>query len=43
MQGIMQAANVVAVLEALGGTEEDLEKVMLLESIYQEKRPKEEK
>ena len=34
----MQAVNVVAVLAALGGGVDDLEKVMVLEQIYQELR-----
>ena len=43
MAGIMQAVNVVAVLSAYRGTVKDLEKVMLLERIYQETRPRDKK
>lgn len=38
MAGIMQAANVVAVLQMLGGDELDLEKVMVIEEVYQRLR-----
>ena len=34
----MQAANVVAVLQMLGGDETDLEKVMAIEEVYQRLR-----
>jgi len=41
MAGKMMASEIVTVLAAIGGTDIDLEKVLLLEGIYQEHREKE--
>lgn len=39
----MQASEVIAVLEALGGTIEDLDRVRVLERLYHEINPREDK
>jgi hypothetical protein len=41
--GIMQANQVIAVLEALDGTTEDLRKVQTIERLYRELNPREKK
>lgn len=38
--GMLQATNVLALLSALGGSEDDLEKVMIIESYYQAQQEK---
>ncbi len=40
MAGSLQAVNVIAVLEVLGGFEDDLNKVLLIEEEYQRLNPK---
>lgn len=38
MSGIMQAVNIIATLEALDGSEEDLDKVLAIEAIAKKHR-----
>ncbi len=42
MNGVMRIESILDCLDALGGTEEDLDKVMQIESIYQKLNPREE-
>lgn len=41
--GIMQASETIAVLETLGGDMEDLDRVCVIERLFQELNPQEEK
>ena len=41
MAGSMKIESILKTLESLGGTEEDLDKIMQIENIYQRLNPRE--
>ena len=43
LNGSMKIESILQTLEALGGVEEDIEKIMLIETKYQKLNPKEDK